>query len=629
MTTAREMWCFGPFELDPQARVLFRDGKPVGLTPKQVDTLLVLVRSAGQVVERERLMTEVWPDTFVEESGLTRNISAIRKALEGLETDPIETVPKRGYRFVISVEKRQPQAPPAPSPASAPARVPVVAVDAPPQKRTWWWQATLASLIALAAIFTVMARQPSGRSVTPRFKTLAVLPFQLLSDQQTDKYLGVGLADLLTTRLSGMTALSVRAASTAAHVNIADPVDAGKALGVDAVVHGSLRRSGDRLRLTVQVIDVATGTPMFAGSFDERADALLALESALADSVTSLIVPQLLSVEREARAEAGTRNQNALDAYMRGRYLLGTREPGNVESAIAAFEESRRFDPAFALAYAGLSHAYIIQGDYQYKWPRDVFPKAKAAAIRAIELNGSLADAHAALGEIAWEYDWDWTTAEQSLRRAVDLAPNDPTVHQWLAEFYNATGRTDDAAREIGIAVQLAPRDFPPAAVRAQLSYWNHRFEDTLMLADHAIALSDFALSPMMYKHFALVRLGRLSEARPLFATITDKVKGLPLLEATAAVYDWRDGRRAESDARLRQLEARRATEYVDGIYFATVYADRGDAANAIKWLNQAAQDHSTFIPFIAHDPFYDTLHRQPQFRALVTSVGLARLLHD
>jgi DNA-binding winged helix-turn-helix (wHTH) protein/TolB-like protein len=622
---------FGPFELDTLARVVYRDGKPVALTPKQVDTLLMLVREHGQVVERERLMREVWPDSFVEEGGLTRNVSAIRKALENNGDEPIETVPKRGYRFVAPVSRKVVVVgPPASGPLQAETETPPRQVAAPlassPTGLKWLWLGA-GVVVTVAALALLLVTRDAPGTAAPRVDSLAVLPFRLLSPEATDQYLSVGLADLLTTRLTGLATLSVRPAGATQAFAGVDPVQAGRELGVDAVVDGTLRRDGDRLRLTVQVLDVNAGTPLFAGSFDERAEDALSLENALTDAVLSLLVPRLVAAERTARARSGTTNPEALNHYLNARYLWNTRDPAKLLGAITAFEKAIALDPSFALAYAGLSQAYIVLGDNSFAWPREVFPKAKAAALRALELDGSLADAHLALGEIAWEYDWDWTTAEASLKRALALSPNDPTVHQWLAEFYTAMGRVDESQAAIERAVSLAPRDFSPTALNAQLRYWMHRFDETVTLADRVLGLGGFAPVPLLYKHFALYQLGRVDESRRIFDELTPIIEGLPVYESARALYEWRDGEKAAARARLRRLEARRQSEYVEAHYLASAYLAMGDADAAIRWLNQALDDRSAAVPLLPHDPFLKGLRGDPRFTEWLQRAGLAHVL--
>lgn len=628
-TPGREIWVFGPFELDTLARVVYRDRKPVALTPKQVDTLLMLVREHGQVVERERLMREVWPDAFVEEGGLTRNVSAIRKALENNGDELIETVPKRGYRFVAPVSKKvlavnPPATGPLPAEAAAPtppSPMPAAPDASPSRLRLWLGGGTLVVMVAALGLW--FASRESWGTAAPQVDSLAVLPFRLLSPEASDQYLSVGLADLLTTRLTGLATLSVRPASATQAFAGVDPVQAGRELGVDAVIDGTLRRDGDRLRLTVQVLDVNAGTPLFAGSFDERAEDALSLENALTDAVLSLLVPRLVAAERTARARAGTTNPEALKHYLNARYLWSTRDPAKLREAITAFEQATALDPSFALAYAGLSQVYIVLGDNSFVWPREVFPKAKAAALRALELDGSLAEAHLALGEIAWEYDWDWTTAEASLKRALALSPNDPTVHQWLAEFYTAMGRVDESQAAIERAVALAPRDFSPTALNAQLRYWMHRFDETVTLADRVLGLGGFAPIPMLYKHFALYQLGRVDESRRVFDELTPIIEGLPIWESTRALYEWRDGQKAAARARLKRLEARRQSEYVEAHYLASVYLAMGDAAAAFRWLNQALDDRSAAVPLLPHDPFLKGLRGDPRFTEWLQRAGL------
>ncbi len=611
--TTRDHWVFGAFALDSTARVLYRDGAPVALTPKQVDTLIVLVREAGQVVERERLMQEVWADTFVEDGGLTRNISVIRKVLaDGMPDgrDAIETIPKRGYRFLAPVTRRT--VPPVhhATPPVAPS----------PSRTNWVRVAVLITLVAVAGLILTAVNRPATPRTTPT--SLAVLPFELVGADEADTYLATGLADLLTTRLTGLASLAVRGTqSTRAFAGV-DPVAAGRELGTDVVITGALRREGDRLRLTVRVIDVATGLPTLAGSFDERAGAVLKLEDALTDAVLGLLVPTLTPRDRLARAAAGSRDQYALDAYLRARHLLATRAPDAVEAAIVAFQQAIDHDAAFALAHAGLAHAYIVQGDYQYRWPRDVFPKAKAAALRAISLDGALAEAHAALGEIAWEYDWDWDTAEASLTRALALAPDDALINQWLAEFNVAVGRFDDARRYLARAEQLAPRDFAPASVSVALSYWMRQFDDAITRADRAAGLGGFSPVPQLYKQFALWTLGRYDEARVVFDAVAPAITGLPIHDATLALYQWRSGDAAGARRQLVRLEALRGQQYVDAYMLASAYAAMQDDTEALRLLNQALADRSTFIPYLPHDPFYSALTRRTGFREVLQRAG-------
>lgn len=634
---------FGRFRLDAAARVLYRDGEPVPLTLKQVQTLAVLVREAGEVVDRDRLMREVWPDTFVEDGGLTRNISAIRKALgDGVDGAAfIETVPKRGYRFVapVSVESTAPFAgmalpsaslagvPPAqatpletvPGPGSTPRPRREARLDARVRRVAAVALLTLAA--AAASWWAIRPRPPRATGSVPA--SFAILPFRPLSTDQRDQYVAYGLADLLTTRLGSLQSVRVRPVTTSVASPASDPIETGRRLGVDAVIDGTLRRLGDRLRLTVQVIEVSTGAPLYTGTFDERGDDLLALESALADGVLSLLVPRLRDPEQSGRARAGTASERALEQYLLGRYLLATRQPDRVEEAIAAFEASRAADSAFALAFASLAHAYIVQGGYQYRRPADVFPKARLAALRALDLDPLLAEAHGALGEV-WQHDWNWAAAEKAFDRAVELAPHEPLFRQWRAFYLAGMGRGDEALDEIERAAPLAPRDFSINLVRVALYYWTHRFEDVAIHADRAAELGGYSLMPLLYKHFALYRLGRFDEARALFESIRPLAPDDPMLVAIAALYDGRDGRPGDALARLADLEARRHQgRYVDAFILASAYLDVGREALAFQWLEQAVEDRSTLVRMLAVDPFWTHLHGDPRFLRLIEHVGL------
>jgi DNA-binding winged helix-turn-helix (wHTH) protein/TolB-like protein/Flp pilus assembly protein TadD len=618
------MWAFGPFQLDPAARVLYRDDRPVALTPKQVDTLLVLVREQGQVVERERLLAEVWPGVFVEDGGLTRNVSAIRRALGSTGDEFIETVPKRGYRFVAQVSKQSravgpPAAPVLPEPPVSHGAAP----PAVPQRFTAarLGAALLVLLFVLAGAIGLWRWQAAGRAPAPT--SFAVLPFHLLSAAESDRYLAIGLADLVTTRLSSFTTISVRPSSSTLAYAGADPIVAGRDLNVEAVIDGSLRREGDRLRLTVQVIGVASGTPLYAGSFDERGGDLLALESALSDQVLGLVVPRVLPGERQAQARRGTSNAAALDEYLRGRFAMLARRPDRLDEAIAAFTRATSLDPDFALAHANLASAWALLGGYQFRAPSEVYPQARTAALRALALDENLAEAHAALSEVAWSFDYDWAAADRAQRRALELAPLEPQYHQWRAYYLAALGRGDEAMTAAEHAVRLAPNDLPAALTRAGVAYWSGRYDEAIVFCQRAATMAPGDPTPLLFQHFSLYVLGRLDEARALFTRIHAVIPEETLVVAMSAIYASRDGRLAEARRLLDGLVARHRSRYVEAVYIAGVYAALGEMDTAVEWLEQARRDHSAVLPMLAVDPMFRAYHGDPRFKKVLA--GLQR----
>lgn len=619
----REMWVFSPFRLDTVARVLYRNDRPVALTPKQVDTLLVLVREHGQVVERERLMAEVWPETFVEDGGLTRNVSAIRRALGDTGEQFIETVPKRGYRFVAPVTKQlQPTEPPATAPLTVTGTaVPeTVMVTAPARA----WRHTLILGLAALAMVTGMGIWQRQLPVTdPPIKSLAVLPFRLLSSAESDRYLAVGLADLLTTRLAGLATVSVRPASTTLHLAGVDPVGAGQGLGVDTVVDGTLRRDGDRLRLTVQVIDVVSGAPLYAGSFDERGDGVLEIEASLSNQVLGLLVPRMLASERAAQARRGTADAVALDYYLKGRYALLSRKAAMIDEAIAAFTEATARDPDFALAHGGLASAYALLGGYQFRLPGEVFPLAKAAALRALALDENVAEAYAALGEVAWSFEYDWAAADHAQQRAIRLAPLEPQFRQWRAYYLAALNRPAEAMAEAEQAAWLAPNDYPAAITQGGVAYWTGNFAEALVYCERAATMAGGNPVPLLFRFYSLRALGRIDEARVLFEQIRSAYPDEPIVVSMTAYFEVLDGRRDNARRLLDELAVRARSSYVEPMYLAGGYALAGDWDAARYWLQLARDQRSAMLPMIAVDPVWRPYHGDSPVAGVIMALGL------
>lgn len=635
---SQEMYEFGPYRLDATGRMLFRADRAIPLPPKQIDTLIILVRARGAVVDRETLVSQVWPETFVEEAGLTRNVSLLRKALETGDETFIETIPKRGYRFAAPVL--------APSPETETLRIvervtsisideevddgegaPVAQVAGRSGYRWQWVGAAILVVSALASVYVWRGRSEPAAPSAQAVRSIAVLPFRHLNPDERDRPLSVGLADVLITRFANLASVVVTPTTTVLPFAGRDAIAAGKAMGVDAVLDGTIQRAPDRVRVTVQLLHVGSGRPLWAGSFDEPAAGLLAIEDAIANAVAGLLVPNLGRDERSRLARRSTTNPDAWQAYLRGRTLWATRSVNDIEESVVAFESAIRADPSFALAYAGLAQTLIIQGDYQYRWPRDVYPLAKAAALRAVELDGSLGDAHGALAAIAWEFDWDWVTAEREFERALALHPNDATLHLWRAEFLIAQARWDEGLRAADTAVQLDPTGFAPNSVRANLLFWAGNFEQSIAQAHRAMDLNGNVGVTALYASASYHAMGRTADARASLEKARASLGEIAAVKAFTARYEYLAGRRESALGIIRALERQRETSYVEPLFIAAVYADAGDANRALQWIGQMISDRSVYVPRLAIDPTFAKLRAHPRFVDALRSAGLTEVL--
>jgi DNA-binding winged helix-turn-helix (wHTH) protein/tetratricopeptide (TPR) repeat protein len=568
---------FDGFTVDLGSRVLLRGDRQVALTPKAFDTLAVLLENPGEVLPKERLLERVWGDTFVEEGILTQNIYTLRKALQeaGGTRDYIETVPRRGYRFVGPVAERE-----------APA-------------------------------------EPSREAIS--VSSIAVLPFEPLTGNADDAYLGLGLADALITRLSNLRRLTVRPTSAVRRYlgTARDPAVVGRALQVDAVLDGTVQRSGDSLRITVQLVGSREAVPLWATKFDARAADLFALEDSISQNLAEELQLQLSRQERQRLSRGPTSDPEAYHDYLRGRYFWNRRTLEGLQKAIGSFRQAIDADPGFALAHAGLADCYVLLPLYGAFAPREVFPEAIAAAERALALDDSLAEAHTSLAYARFLYERRWEAAERGFRRAIELNPDYPTAHQWFAFLLSALGRHREAIARARQARDLDPLSLVINSDNGMVLYFAREYAGAVEQFRRTLELDpSFA-----YAHFGLghawQQQGRLDEAVEEQRRAVELAPGSPALKAALGQALAWAGRPEEARRLLAELEERAAREYVESSDFAFLWTALGEPDRAIDRLERACDERSRFVAFLATWPIYDPLRTHSRWPELLRRAGL------
>lgn len=567
---------FDGFMVDFGNRLLLRDDRPVALTPKAFDTLAALLQQPGEVLTKEDLLTRVWPDAFVEEAILTQNIYTLRKALQeaGGGRTYIETIPRRGYRFAGPVAER-------------------------------------------------------GGSIRPepeaRIASLAVLPFEPMAGNPDDAYLGLGLADSLITRLSNLRRIAVRPTSAVRRYLGAErePAEVGRLLQVDAVLDGTIRRSGDSLRITVQLVNVRDDAPSWATQLDARSTDLFALEDSISQELAEELKLRLSPEEKDRLTRSATRHPEAYDAYLRGRYFWNRRTFEGLAKAIESFHRAIELDPGLAAAYAGLADCRVLLPLHGAVAPRDVFPLAIAAAERALELDDSLAEAHTSLAYARFIYERQWEKAERGFRRAIELSPGYATAHQWYAFLLAALCRHREAIAQARRARELDPlslvinADLGMVLCFARDPAAEEQLRQTLEL-DPSFSYARFELG------FSLQQQGRLEEAvAELGRAASLAPDNLAMLAAYGQALSWA-GRTEEARTILALLEERATREPVEASLFAFLWMALGEEDRAIDFLESACDQGSRFVAFLATWSIYDPLRDHPRWPGLLRRAGLS-----
>ena len=595
---------FGEFTLVPGERRLLRNGEPVALTGKAFDMLTVLAENAGHLVGKDALMERVWPGVVVEEVNLSVNVSAVRKALGRSADDDgwIETVPRKGYRLNVPVEVSD-----AATIAAAPKSRP--RSTGPLSRR-----AAVVGLVAVlaAGAYAWRAGQGGGNA----YASVAVLP--LTADAPGNEYLAQGVSDAAINSMAGIPGLRVMPRASAFRFKgTADPVRAGRDLGVAAVVAGSVAQDAAGVRLQLELIDVARGSQVWGAAYQGKPDELARLQGrAHADLLGALRASPAQGVA--AGRPPATRNAEAYRAYLQGRFQWSQRSEKALQMAVAHFKRAIELDPEFAPAHAGLADALTTLGYLGWMAPINTFPAARPHALRALELDPSLADAHASLGYIKLYFDWDWRGAGEEFQRAITLDPRNPVSHQWYATYLLAAGRPDEAFREIQVAQGLDPLSL---AINTDIGfhhYYSGRYEDAIRQLRAVQGMKpDFALAHLWLGR-TYVELGRHEEAFKELAQLDGRLAEWSVLAAARGYAYGTAGRTAEARAVLAELDVLAQRRFVTSYGRALVYAGMNRREEAFAWLEKAFEERSHWLIWLRLDQRWSNLRGSPQFDALV-----------
>ena len=578
-TRSTQVYEFGDFCLQGGKRLLLRrDGGSVPLTPKAFDTLTYLVEHAGSVLDKDELMRAVWPDTAVEENNLNQNISILRRVLgEHVgEHRYIATVPGRGYCFVADVKAR----------AGAGARA-----EPPPASST---------------------------------RSLAVLPFTPLVAEHRDAALELGMADALIARLGSREIVVRSVNSVRKYIGLdQDTLAAGRALGVESVLEGSIQRWSDLLRVRVRLVNVSDGASLWAATFDERFTNVFAVQDAIAEKVAGALAPRLGREEQKRLTKRYTLSAEAYELYARGRYHALKATPPEIRTAVSYFRQATFLDPSYALAHVGLADAFRSFPLNSDMPPNEFFPQAKAALQKAIELDDSLAEAHAVLGFTIFWYDWDWDAAEHQFRRALELNPNDADAHLFYAHLLSNTGCHTQALAEAKYARELDPLNLRTNALEGQ--FLNHagrtdealaRLRKTFELDQNYLLAHYFAWSAYVEKGMYVEAVAEARRARELNDTSAQP-------GAYLAYTLSKSGQQHEAQAELDRLLALSKERFVPPYLTALVYNGLGRHDEALAWLERGYERRDPKMVFLLVEPKWNNLRSEPRFRDLLRRVGL------
>ncbi len=627
---------FDVFEVDLRAGELRKHGIKIRLQEQPFLILQTLLETPGQIVTREELQKRIWPgDTFVDfDHGLHAAVNRLRQALGDAADSPrfVETVARRGYRFIGQIQI---------APTETLSGIRVVPQEGKlPRKRAgkWWAGPGIGFVVAVAVAGVLVFFNVWGLRnwffASRSFRSLAVLPLDNLSEDKKQEYFADGMTEDLITQLSKLGDLKVIShTSVMRYKGTHTPLpQIARELNVDAVVEGAVQLSGNHVRITAQLVDGRSDQHLWAENYDRDLSDVLLLQSDVARDIAKKIDLELTPQQRlRLVKDAHPVNPDAYQAYLLGRYYWNKRTADGLAQAGQYFQQAIQKDPNYALAYSGLSDYFAfltLIGGPEILPPKQAMTQAKAAAIKAVQLDDSSSEAHASMGHILHNYDWDFEGAEREFKRAIELNPNYATAHHWYSHYLMQVGRTDESLAQGRLATELDPLSPFINQGLARQYYLSRQYDKAIALSQVVLQMDTTYLPARTQLALAYEQKGMLAEAVSTLEQ-TRKSAGekadLPMLHALLAHAYALAGRKADAQSELNVLTAIGKKRYVPPSYVAIVYLALGDKDKAFEYLNKSYQDRSEQLLYLGVEPVVDSLRSDPRFDKLLKQVGLKR----
>jgi TolB-like protein/DNA-binding winged helix-turn-helix (wHTH) protein/Tfp pilus assembly protein PilF len=597
------------------------------------DTLLILVSNNGRIVEKQELMNRLWPDTFVEEANLASNIKQLRKSLGDDARQPvyIETVSRRGYRFIAPVKEPEE---PSQAVGELAGQLQIAAERSEPSElvkprgglRPAWIAATLVVLMTAGVVYWKLDLRAAPAVPGPQIRSLVVLPLENLSGDPAQEYIADGMTDALIGDLAKIGSLRVISRTSAMRYKDAKkPLpQIARELNVDAVVEGAVQRSGDRVSIRARLIHAGAERQLWAESYERDFRDALTTQSEIARAIAREVQAKLTPAEQARLVNNVVINRKALDDYLQGRSLFG--KGGPLPRAIEYFQSAIKEEPTYAPAYAGLAACYNLLGSVVVGElpPPEARGRAEDAAVKAVELDGTLAEAHAALGHVHF-YNWNWAAAEQELKHAIELNPNSAEAHSTYSRYLSAMGRADESIEEANRAQELDPLSLFLRTRRGFILTNARRYDEAIEQLRRAIELDPTDYRPYWFLGIAYATDRRFDEA---IATSEKAValsnRSPSTLGAMAMCYGLA-GRKAEANKALEELLKINPRRYVTPVALVHVYIGLGDKERTFAWLEKAYQERAYMMAYLKVIPIADQLRSDPRFDDLLRRTGLAQ----